>query len=357
MIQLMSRTEQDKEYIFSGYEKFKHLRNLETDWNRIYDANPNLSAFQSFDFNLAVRSVSRFSPRRVALSPRFYVFYGLSGEVRMIAPLFVGRGRESRTVSLFTDHLPAGCADLIYPADLTQQEFDTALSLISRELNDPFFVFNKVNQNSQMNGFLRQGEAHIHKSSKSICMEIPVEESYSTYWEGLRKSARENIRNAHNRLTSDGCTCELKLLQGDRLSSGTIRKIMDIYIKRRSEFEYEGLRGILLGFAKRHLNPVTKALKSSNNTFCAILELDSIPAAFTAGFERPGGRIVLTFLAIDSDWGRYSPGGILITEIMKQLHAQKSHISLDLTRDNEAYKYRYGGKEYYNFDYEFRIRK
>jgi hypothetical protein len=275
----------------------------------------------------------------------------------MIAPLYVGGGHGAKTVSLFTDHLPAGCADLIYPADLMQEEFDTALTLIGKDLNDPLFVFNKVNKNSQMNDFLQRGGMDIHKSDQSICMEIPVEKSYSTYWEGLRKSACANIRGAHNRLISDGCAWEVKLLQGDKLSSGTIRKIMDIYIKRRSEFEYEGLRGILLGFAKRHLNPVTKALKSSNNSFCAILEIDSIPAAFTAGFERSGGRIVLTFLAIDSARGRYSPGGILITEIMKQLHAQQSHTSLDLTRDNEAYKYRYGGKEYFNHNYEFRIRK
>ncbi len=348
-------TKRNNEYVFSRWEKLKHLKSLETDWDMIYTSNPDLSPYQSFAFNRAIMGVSRLSPRRYNRSPRFFVFYGIKGEVRLIAPLFVRGGRSVKTVTLITDHMPAGCSDLIYPPDLTQQEFDTALTLIGRDLNDPVFIFRKVNQSSQLNRYIRQGALDLNQSSKQICVEISIHESYNKYWNSLRKSARDNITTSHNRLAKDGHTCEVKLLQGDKLSRGTIRTIMDIYLKRRFECEYEGVRSMMLGFSKRYLNPVTRALRHSNNSFCAILDVDGMLAAFCAGFERSRGRIVLSFLAIDSNWGRYSPGGLLITETMKQLIAQQNHTTLDLTRGDEAYKFRYGGKEYFNYDYEFRI--
>jgi len=234
----MPETKQKNEHIFSRYEKLRHLNSLETAWDRIYASNPDLSPYQSYAFNRAVQSVSRLSPRRIALSPSFFVFYDRQGEVRLIAPLYVHGGRKGKTVYLFTDHMPAGYTDLIYPPDLTQQEFDAAITLIGRELNDPLFIFHKVNQNSQLNQFVQQGSLDLLKDSHQICVEIPVEETYKNYWEGLSKSTRQNIRTSQNRLERDGSVWEMELLQGDRLSSGTIRTIMDIYFKRYSERGY-----------------------------------------------------------------------------------------------------------------------
>lgn len=353
----MSKMEQEFKHIFSRYEKLGHLRSLETAWDKIYDSNPDLSPYQSFAFNRVVQSVSRLSPRRITLSPRFFVFYNLQDEVRLIAPLYVRGDHEGRRVYLFTDRMPAGYTDLIYPSDLTQQEFDMAISVIGRELNDPLFVFHKVNQDSQLNRFVQQGALDLQESSHQICVEISVQESYHMYWEGLSKSTRQNIRTSRNRLERDGREWDVELLQGDRLSRRTVRTIMDIYFKRYAERGYAGLRSMLLGFSKRHLNPVTRALRKSTNSFCAILKIDGNPVAFCAGFERPGGCIAIPFLSIDGDWRQYSPGGLLITEIMKQLHVQKSHMSLDLSRGGEEYKYRYGGLDHFNYNYIFRIRE
>ncbi len=342
---------------YSRHEKSRHLKSLEVDWNRLYESNPHLSPYQSYSFNLAVRSVTRLSPRRYNLTPVFFVFYGLQGEARLIAPLYVRKARNGTKVYLFTDFMPAGYSDLIYSPDLTQQEFDVALSVIATELGNPMFLFRKVNQQSLLNQFLRCSNYDMHDIGRQTCVEIPRMSSYGKYWESLSKSTRQSIRTSINRLEREGYAWEVKLIQGEPLSSSTMRTLMDIYFKRYSQRGYRGLRSRLLAFSKRYLNPVTRALQHSDESFCAILEIEGTPAAFCAGFERQGGRLVIPFLSIDCDWGRYSPGGLLITEIMEWLHEQKMHSSLDLSRGGEKYKYRYGGKDHFNYNYEFRIRK
>lgn len=57
------------------------------------------------------------------------------------------------------------------------------------------------------------------------------------------------------------------------------------------------------------------------------------------------GGIVVPKLAIDTEFGKYSPGGILLAEFMKR----HSNTFVDLSRGNEPYKEVYGGQLYYNY--------
>lgn len=343
------------EKVFTRYIRVRDLKKYEEDWNSLFDANPDLSPYQSFRFNTIAQRFSPFSPRRILLEPIFFLFYNSKGVCRLIAPLYKGRGWKKHTVRLFTDGMPAGYSDFIYPADLSLEEFGTAIEIINRELKSPTFLFNKINETSRLNAFLQEGDFNLMKVDRSLCYQIPLEDSFASYWQRLSKNTRQNIRTSKNKLMRERYTWEIELHQDKGLSRHIQKRIMPIYIKRYFEREGRSLRMVLLALSKRFLNPITWALKTSEHSFCAILSINKKPAAFLAGFARDNGRLVIPMLAIDSDWEKFSPGGILITELMEKLHELKGYTSLDLSRGGEAYKKRYGGIQHYNFSYEFTL--
>ena len=62
---------------------------------------------------------------------------------------------------------------------------------------------------------------------------------------------------------------------------------------------------------------------------------------------------MIPFLAINSRYSQYSPGGILITEEVKKMIMQHQMGYFDLSRGNEKYKFDYGGTLHTNHWYEF----
>lgn len=63
--------------------------------------------------------------------------------------------------------------------------------------------------------------------------------------------------------------------------------------------------------------------------------------------------VVIPKLAIDTDFFRYSPGGVMIAEYIKQLsqNENKDYV-FDLSRGAEQYKLSLGGELYYNYSSE-----
>ena len=67
-----------------------------------------------------------------------------------------------------------------------------------------------------------------------------------------------------------------------------------------------------------------------------------------------GATVSVPRLAIDSEYSFYSPGYVLINEVIKYIAAHPVLNELDLSRGDEKYKLDFGGKLYYTYDYDLR---
>ena len=334
--------------------KHEHPKHLEEAWRRLYASNSALSPYQDFDFMQIAYVYSRFSPRRFDLKPIFYEISDAAGETLLIAPLYIRRGMRQKTIYLFGDFVATSYLDMIYGPDLSLENFKGAMKKISEDLRWPVFCFNKINERSRLNDFIRTAygdSLHIHPKP---CVEIPFSEDYDAYFQGLRPSTRHSVRKAHRRIERAGLELRIEISQDGPVDKELLDKMMNLYNKRAAERIKNPLLSVPLGIAKKKINPMTLALGSLKHAFGSILYLDDKMAAICAGFHRRE-RIVLFYLGIDSDFGFYSPGGLLITETLKKLSSQGRFDVFDLTRGDEPYKFVYGGKATVNDDFIFKV--
>ncbi|MPM51921.1 hypothetical protein SDC9_98673 [bioreactor metagenome] len=290
------------------------------------------SIFQQYDFNklffiYRITSLSNIKKRNI--SCRFIVGI-VKEEVKCIAPLVIDN-ENRKTLRLLGHGTNAGYLDYIY--------------------NDPSYVqplhdFIKF----KYQGFefdyifvpVTSPLANIMQSVDEYKNYAITYQSYVDYYAGLSKNTRQNIRTAYNRLTTDNKKFELKVLQTrEEIKEETLKALNDLYQKRKQTWTGEvALVGVAKDiFLKRDV--VYKAVKSLQNSIIGILYIDGYIASFFIGFTK-GKNVCIPRLAIDSDFGRYSPGVVLILEYLK-IKEDNNALMFDLCRGDEKYKTTLGG--------------
>lgn len=173
-------------------------------------------------------------------------------------------------------------------------------------------------------------------------------QSHEEYFDHLGKKAKQNVRTAYNRLNRDGHDYNMKAFQkGDgSLDSAEGKKVfskcLDVYIKRQTE-KY-GKNPLYSSVSYRHFNYVTKSIQEENGIILALF-IDGEIAAFMGGYVNANSEsIEIPWLAMDEKFAFYSPGMILVNEVMKYLHETDALNTLDLCRGTEKYKLDMGGK-------------
>jgi CelD/BcsL family acetyltransferase involved in cellulose biosynthesis len=97
-------------------------------------------------------------------------------------------------------------------------------------------------------------------------------------------------------------------------------------------------------------DPVVRYMMNGRAITYSLVRIDGKLAAAMCGFLNQDGSWVLPKLAINMDFSRYSPGGILINESIKYIYENQIPITnVDLSRGEERYKYIYGGKQHLNY--------
>ena len=92
---------------------------------------------------------------------------------------------------------------------------------------------------------------------------------------------------------------------------------------------------------------------ASHYTFCFFLNNRLV--AFMTGFATNYNEIVFPYVAIDSKYGSYAPGKLMIGESIKYLQEHTSIRELDLSRGDERYKLEMGGVRHYNYRFEIQL--
>lgn len=250
-----------------------------------------------------------------------------------IAPLIIEKSPEY-LVCLLGTGTNAGYLDFIYNTKTAKEEIISLFQACKTKYSTAVFKFIFVkNESPLVDEMKHQNEFNnyaIHVSK------------YETYFSGLSKSTRQNIRTAYNRIRTDGLNYELKRYDKNSLQLNKIISILNIiYQKRRMIWmkcsKMPSTR-TMVKIQKRDI--VYQTMRELPQSVIYTLRINHKDAAFLMGYEYKS-RIYVPRLAIDDIFDKYSPGFILINECLKYL--AKENFIFDLGKGDESYKSKLGG--------------
>lgn len=193
------------------------------------------------------------------------------------------------------------------------------------------------------------------------CVKINLEKSQNSFdkwYSSLTKNSRQNIRTAYNRLNKDHK--EYTLLLFDKLTHKQKSKLYYLFVKRGSQInqtsfdETLSLKGLIELNIKRYFNIVFYLINRSERISVAMLYIDNNISAAMIMYSESSG-VLVPKLAFNTEYSKYSPGVVMISEYIKQLNTKDKPFTFDLSRGNERYKIALGGKIYYNYILDMEI--
>lgn len=336
--------------------KHKNLNAVKIAHESIFNENKCLTPFQALPYCQVVEKFFKIS----ALHHYDCAIYELKddlGKTILILPLHI-RITGNRTVAyLWGEFSQAGYLDAVYAHDLQADDLHYALSAISAEYPDLTFLFSRVQAQSRLSTLLATClKSHQYSIKERPCVTIPMGTDYEAYLNSLSRHNRHKVHNSFNRLKNDKIKYEVKSFVNQPMPFTTLLRLFNLYWRRVSEKKINiKFRKVFPYFMRMWFNPTIIALYKLPNVYYSILYIEGALAGFCAGFTSSDGKVILPFLAIDTRFSRYSPGGILITSSIKHLHENHQFNYFDLSRGDESYKFLYGGVPHTNHDYEIRL--
>ena len=172
--------------------------------------------------------------------------------------------------------------------------------------------------------------------------------SHDEYVASLPKNIYKNIRKAYNHLKTDGKTMELRRFDHSNMPDNAyMQSLWKLYFMRKTIWRHKkssvltkwmnGVKSI----AETYSGCASRSLKALRAAELYVMEIDSKPAAFMIVY-RHRSHLLMPKLAIDTDFGRYSPGILLILEASR-IWISEGIADFDMCRGDERYKKEMGG--------------
>ncbi len=162
---------------------------------------------------------------------------------------------------------------------------------------------------------------------------IVLKGDYGQYLAGLSKSMRTNLSRYTRKLMDE---MNAKFVVRRRKSEveegmGILRELSDARWDSMNVLSSPGM----MDFVSR----VIKLLSAEDQVVFHTLEIEGSPIAITMGFEY-GGKYFYYLSGFDVEYGKLSPGSVLLSKIIEECHSMGLS-EVDLLRGNEAYKYKF----------------
>jgi len=172
--------------------------------------------------------------------------------------------------------------------------------------------------------------------------------SHEAYVASLPKNIYKNIRKAYNHLTTDGKTMELKVFDhAHQAPAHTLRHLWRFYFRRKMMWRSQKANALthltttLKAIYEVKSGCATASLRQLPSAELYVLEIDHQPASFMIVY-RHRDHLLMPRLAIDTSFGRYSPGILLILEAAKRWMTE-GVVDFNMCRGDERYKKEMGG--------------
>lgn len=326
--------------------KWEDLRSV---CETLYDNNPYLSPYQEYCFLDIIKNSTNIHNLKEWMEGK-NVFYVAKekGKIRCVLPLVVNKKRK--TVNLLGHLCSVGHLDFIYNSDLLYDEFEGILDKLRILYNGYILHLDRISQFSLTYGYLTK--LGVEPKESSTCVKIDYD-TYDDWFSSLSKNCRQNVRTAYNRIKRENKVFEVTTAIGVKPTANMIEDNINLLSKRT--IEHNKKSSILFPLMKllKGKEALTKALMTSERFIGANVYLDGKAIAICNGVIANDGRAIITRLSIDTNYGVYCPGGLIINELIKAAISSDIRISsIDLSRGDEKYKYTYGGSEHFNYEYE-----
>lgn len=311
----------------------RSFASIRKDWERLYHQTPEVSPFLAPDaFRISLRYF--FPYYIIGRSLPLFCLFRRGNETIAIAPLIKNlKGK----VSLFGNVNGFNECGILFS---DKEDLPECIRLLRSRFGTVRIA--RIDERSALSQF----KGVTFQSTNNVA--IHFGESFDPYFSALSSSVRQNIRTAYNRLSKDGHTQNLYVVnQGGHRQM--FRHIVDLYIKRHSD-RYGVTTSPLKAWYLKHLSFATRFYRNAPNALTFYLTIDNQPAAFMSGLFS-ADRLIVPRLSINSEFRRYSPGLILICESIKHLMANTPIRILDLSQGEENYKYQLGGIKHLSYSF------
>lgn len=300
------------------------------------------NGYQNFDYQTYLKQCIDKGIRTLLKGIRtHYIVARFDDGITVIAPLQY----DAKTVQFMGDGGPTGEFDFLYSTKATEKHILKMIEIIKKVHFEKNIILGGVREESLTDMALKRK----YEYTSRLAFNIPVPADYDTWFSSLSKNTRQNIRTAHNRLKKDGQEYTFEILKGDTVSRKDFWTVCKLYRTRSMEwsFQYQGsdlkywikvVHDYMKGITQRSLFKVKESALYT-------IKINGRMVAFMIAYLY-NGRLLVPRLAINSKYGKYSPGGLLLQETVKYYTARLGSFDLDLGRGEEKYKSTYGGELY-----------
>lgn len=340
--------------------EFIPFKELENTWKPM--ETPDVSPFMYYDY---MAYIVREERRKPCHKVRIACIKDASGEIRMIVPL-VHVGGFKPHYKMLGDLGGCDIADALYKAGISEEE---RLALIA-------FFYKAMPGRLELRRLYEKSSLYLNAPADRIVSDeevgyadIPVPTDWNEYLGSLSGYSRHNVTRAFRRLDRDEIEHRLEVYGGDRpVPKDVWSLLMKTYYARfhakykRGVFSDETKGGIFVQAAKYiHYRTFKKlwfytkhdsySIKELENSRIYVLWNKDDMIAFCTGFLTHDKKICsYPRLAINEKYNYYTPGCVLLAEVLQHYMKEGVTEHLDLSRGDEQYKFKMGANLYHTHD-------
>ena len=312
---------------------------------------PDMSPFLHYDYMRFIQtSVTWFKPFFTRV---FCVCPASSDDILMICPMKLRI--DFKYYTLLGDMQGCDIADMIWKKGVEENEKDEIVRFFFDTLKAKMFL----NRSPSESPFAKGVPTERVSFSRDVeYVAIDLQENYKAYLQTVSKNMRHQINKTYNRLEREAVPQQLYIYDAEnRVPKDLERKINQMYITRliskyNPERDGSKLWRAYYWILFQYLKHDTRSFRKLPNSFLAVVMSGEKVMAFVSGYKtHDGKKVSMTRLAINEDLDYYSPGRILMNELIKYLHEKTPIKVLDMSRGNERYKKDFGGRSYFIKDF------
>lgn len=336
-------------------EIYNTIKEISPLWNKLYVNNPNLTWFQSYNWNESLekkfwgRKHTRYSKCRL-----IYIVF----DKKIIVPLV--ENRKKKLISLLGNDESSDYLSFIFGSTVTEQELYIACIEIFSGYRNYKFILDKIYNNSlcvALNRFLEDKRLSCQVYKKE-CVHVVTQTESESFYKSLSKSSRQNYRTAINRIKKTGYSYEIKT-DVRQVSISESEVLYEMYAERRAICDNLNLKGQLISKAREFIKGILRENDIDvlsdycvkEPVFLSEILIDGKLAAYCEGnINNDKQAILISRVAIKKEFYNFSPGHILLIDTIENVKDKFRYF--DLTRGTETYKFKLGGKIHYNYCYE-----
>ena len=334
---------------------FKELswgRELQDIWIRLFNGNKYLYPYSSYEYAQICRKCFRWQTHRWLDKTRIFYYKNEETGAEIIAPLTW----HKENIYIYGDWETARLLDFVYSENVANEDFEQLFCGLCDVVKIKKLNLNRLHDESLLRRYIEAQRTFKWKEeNKRVCTTIDISNGYSSYWKGLTKNCRGNIRTAYNRLERDGQKNEfvvgITLNDRKRMS----KQMTALYCGRQNEKYGKNYTGIRL-WKYWFTDPMTYAMRDFSNGLWFLLNINGEPAAIFGGFITNSNVLFYPRCGMNSKYRFYSPGRIVIDKMIQWICANTDIKLLDFSNGDEPYKLTMGGKvTYVSHGYEVEL--